>query len=142
MGLDIFRLRDRVVGEYRAYAESFVHILDDRLDRFVRERLAQGRLWPEAVLQLSPAYAALGPTLGEFAAAGEVAPETARFFGRDLRLYDHQLRALEMPRLAARTSSPPARARARASPTCCRSSTRSSASRPRARRCARWSSTR
>ena len=55
MGLDIFPLRERVVGEYRSYAESFVHILDQRLDRFVREKLAEGRLWPEAVLQLNPA---------------------------------------------------------------------------------------
>lgn len=95
MSVDIFQLRDRVVGEYRAYAESFVHILDGRLDEFVRRKLAEGRLWPDAVLQLNPAYQ-LGPTLGELADVGEIAPETARFFGRGLRLYDHQLRALRI----------------------------------------------
>lgn len=95
MPLDIFALRNRVVGEYRAYAESFVHILDSRLDRFVRDELAKGRLWPEGVLQLNPAYA-LGPTLGELADAGEIVPETARFFGQGLRLYEHQLQALRI----------------------------------------------
>ena len=95
MTLDIFALRERVVGEYRSYAESFVHILDQRLDGFVRDELAKGRLWPEAVLQLNPAYA-LGPTLGELADGGEIVPETARFFGRELRLYDHQVRALRI----------------------------------------------
>ena len=59
-----------MVGEYRAYAESFVHILDPRLDRSVREELAKGRSWPEAALKLNPAYA-LGPTLGELARAGQ-----------------------------------------------------------------------
>ncbi len=56
MAFDVFTLRDRVVGEYRAYVESFVHILDPAIDAFVRDRLAEGELWPEAVLQLNPAY--------------------------------------------------------------------------------------
>ena len=69
MPLDVFQLRERVVGEYRDYLESFVHILDPRLDAFVRDELAKGRLWPDAVLQLNPAYVP-GPTLGELADGG------------------------------------------------------------------------
>ena len=93
MPFDVFTLRARVVGEYRDYVESFVHILDPAIDTFVRERLAEGELWPEAVLQLNPAYER-GRTLGELAAVGEIAPETARFFGEDIRLHRHQEEAL------------------------------------------------
>src|ERR1700731_2353865 len=53
MPFDVFRLREHVVREYRDYVESFVHVLDPRIDQFVRERLAEGELWPEAVLQLT-----------------------------------------------------------------------------------------
>ena len=93
MPFDVFRLRDHVVQEYRDYVESFVHVLDPRIDDFVRERLAEGELWPEAVLQLNPAYEP-GPTLGELAASGAITADTARFFGPGLRLHRHQAEAL------------------------------------------------
>ena len=93
MPFDVFRLRDRVIQEYRDYVESFVHVLDPRIDQFVRERLAEGELWPEAVLQLNPAYEP-GPTLGELAARGAISADTARFFGPGLRLHRHQAEAL------------------------------------------------
>lgn len=91
--MDIFALRDLAVAEYRRYFESFINILDDRLRGFVQERLAAGEMWPDAVLQLNPAYEP-GATLGELAAQGVITPETARFFGPDLRLYRHQEEAL------------------------------------------------
>src|SRR5271169_905349 len=93
MPFDVFRLREHVVQEYRDYVESFVHVLDPRIATFVRERLAEGELWPEAVLQLNPAYEP-GPTLGELAASGAISSDTARFFGPNLRLHRHQAEAL------------------------------------------------
>jgi ATP-dependent helicase YprA (DUF1998 family) len=57
--------------------------------------LAQGELWPDAVLQLNPAYEP-GPNLGELAARGSIAPETARYFGDAIRLYRHQQQALQI----------------------------------------------
>jgi hypothetical protein len=93
--MDIFALRDHVVGEYRRYFESFINILDDRLRAFVQERLAEGEMWPDAVLQLNPAYEP-GPTLRELAAQGTITAETGKFFGLDLRLYRHQEEALDI----------------------------------------------
>lgn len=60
MTFDVFDLRDRVVGECRDYFERFVHIDDPRIHDYVRNRPAQGDPWPDAVLQLNPAYEAGG----------------------------------------------------------------------------------
>jgi hypothetical protein len=97
MPFDVFRLREHVVQEYRNYVESFIHVLDRRIHAFVRERLAEGELWPEAVLQLNPAYEQ-GETLGQLAGRGDILAETARFFGPELRLHRHQAEALAAAR--------------------------------------------
>jgi hypothetical protein len=70
---------------------------DLRIDEFVRAKLAVGELWPEAVLQLNPAYEQ-GPTLCELAASGAILADTARFFGPGLRLHRHQAEALAAAR--------------------------------------------
>jgi hypothetical protein len=80
MPFDVFGLREHVGHEYRDYPESFVHILDPRKDEFVRRRLAEGGLRPEAVLRLKPADKP-APTLGELVASDTIIAETARFFG-------------------------------------------------------------
>src|SRR5205823_8633884 len=93
MTFDVFGLRDHVVGEYRDYVESFIHIRDGRVERFVQDMLARGELWPDAVLQLNPAYEPAG-TLANLAAEGVIGKDTARFFGPDIRLYRHQTEAI------------------------------------------------
>ena len=94
MALDVFELRNAVVAEYRDYVESFVRVYDPRVNQFVREQLSAGELWPEAVLQLNPAFV-LDDTLKQLADAGTIRPETACFFGEDIRLYMHQKEALD-----------------------------------------------
>jgi len=91
--MDVFQLRESVVNEYQAYVESFVRVYDRRVDEFVRAQLAAGELWPEAMLQLNPAFEA-NCTLGELSSAGTIRPETARFFGAGIELYQHQAEAL------------------------------------------------
>ena len=92
--MDVFRLRDSVVDEYRDYVESFVNIHDERVSEFVRKSLAEGELWPDPALQLNPAYAP-AETLGELAAQGVIREETASYFGHGIRLYRHQREALD-----------------------------------------------
>jgi hypothetical protein len=113
MPFDVFRLREHVVGEYRDYVESFVHVLDPRIDAFVRERLAEGELCPDAVPQLNPAYEP-GPTLAELAARGDILPETAHFFGRSCDCTGTRPRHSEQPGAATTISSRPAPGRERA----------------------------
>ena len=97
MAFDVFGLRDRVVGEYKDYLQSFIYILDQQIDKFVRDQLGMGRLWPEAVLQLNPAFQR-GADLETLANRGTILPGTARFLGEKLRLYRHQELALERAR--------------------------------------------
>src|ERR1019366_9997719 len=99
--MDVFALRDRVVADYRGYIESFVRIRDERVAGFVDQVFERGDLWPEAILQLNPAYEP-GPTLDELAGQGVLLPATAQFFrhsdGRPIRLYHHQREAIEIAR--------------------------------------------
>ncbi len=95
MPLDVFGLREQVVGEYRDYVTSFINIFDDRIDSFVKQELESGRLWPEAVLELNPAFQT-GPDLASLARNGVILADTARFFGESLRLYTHQDEALRL----------------------------------------------
>ncbi|HEV2492306.1 MAG TPA: DEAD/DEAH box helicase [Terriglobia bacterium] len=99
--MDVFALRDKVVADYRGYIESFVRIRDERLAAFVDEVFERGDLWPEAILQLNPAYQP-GPTLDELATQGALLPATAGFFrhqdGHPIRLYHHQREAIEIAR--------------------------------------------
>ncbi|HEX5482649.1 MAG TPA: DEAD/DEAH box helicase [Terriglobia bacterium] len=97
--MDVFALREKVVSDYKQYIESFVRIRDERIDGFVQEELRKGALWPEAILQLNPAYQP-GPTLDDLAAKGSLLPETARFFrlrdGNPIRLFHHQHEAIQI----------------------------------------------
>ncbi len=99
--MDVFALREKVVSDYKQYIESFVRIRDERIDGFVQEELKKGALWPEAILQLNPAYEP-GPTLDELAAQGVILPATAQFFRlRDrkvIRLFHHQYEAIHIAR--------------------------------------------
>src|SRR5437899_13092349 len=93
MPFDVFALRERVVKEYRDYVESFVRVLDPRIDAYVREQLEGGELWPDAVLQLNPAFEP-DLSLPELVSSGKIAAETTRFFGEHIRLHRHQAEAL------------------------------------------------
>ena len=95
MALDVFQLRESVVDEYRGYVESFVQVLDDRIEKFVSCRLDEGELWPDAVLQLNPAFE-MDQSLRNLADDNLILPETARFFGNDLKLFRHQREAIDI----------------------------------------------
>ena len=37
--MDVFKFRDRVIGDYGNYVRSFLTIKDERIDRLVREEM-------------------------------------------------------------------------------------------------------
>ena len=93
--MDVFKLRNAVVTEYRSYVESFIRVHDPRIDSFIAQSLKDGQLLPDAVLQLNPAFE-MDKTLGELSKEGLIAKETAQFFGESIRLYKHQRQALDI----------------------------------------------
>ncbi len=45
--MDVFNLRDSVVGDYGKYVHSFLTIEDERVRRLVHDEMDHGFLWPD-----------------------------------------------------------------------------------------------
>ncbi len=101
--MEVFALRDQLVGDYASYVRSFISIRDDRLRQTVEEGLSAGLLWPEPRIGLNPAFAP-GGRVEELADRGVLHPECASIFHlkpdegptRELRLHRHQADAIEV----------------------------------------------
>lgn len=96
--MDAFRLRNTVVRDYAEYIRSFLTILNPRIQAFVDEQLARGILWPDPLLQLSPAYEQ-GETVDDLVARGMLHPLCGSLFrrqGRSLLLHRHQRTAIDL----------------------------------------------
>lgn len=96
--MTIFDLHSAVLADYRDFVRSFLLIRDQRAREFVNRALEEeARLWPDFLVQVSPAYAT-GATVDELAQQGEIARETAQIFrspdGKPYRLYRHQEEAI------------------------------------------------
>ena len=106
--MDVFRVRDRLIDDYRDFTGSFVDIHDKNIREHVVERMAQGYQWPDPWLSLNPNFAS-GGTITDLVTEGLLRPECERIFrlkddnpdGPVLRLHQHQREAIE----AARTGS-------------------------------------
>ena len=100
--MDVFRLRDEMIRDYRKYARSFVAIRDDRIREVVDREIERGLLWPEPLVQLNPSFET-GRTVDELVDAGVLHQRCRTVFRRDktdghggsaLRLYRHQEEAI------------------------------------------------
>jgi hypothetical protein len=54
--MNVFDLRDRLVGDYASYTRSFIKIADPRISHTVESALNAGEFWPEPLLQLNPTF--------------------------------------------------------------------------------------
>jgi superfamily II DNA/RNA helicase/very-short-patch-repair endonuclease len=104
--MNVFRLRRQLVDDYAKYIRSFIRIADPRIDEHVEHALQEGVLWPEPLLQVSPAYE-FGETFEDLVARDELHPECLRIFARKapdgrveggIRLFRHQVEALRAAR--------------------------------------------
>jgi hypothetical protein len=106
--MDVFRVRDRLIDDYRDFTGSFVDIHDKNIREHVDDRMARGYQWPDPWLSLNPNFAS-GGTITDLVERGLLHPECERIFrlkddnpdGPVLRLHRHQREAIE----AARTGS-------------------------------------
>ncbi len=101
--MDVFALRDRLIDDYSDYVHSFIEIRDPRIRAEVERELEGGRLWPEPLIQLNPAFET-GGSVDDLVDEGLLHAECRRIFQRDkdatggagkpLRLHRHQVEAI------------------------------------------------
>jgi ATP-dependent helicase YprA (DUF1998 family) len=97
--MDVFDLRNRLVGDYASYTRSFIKIADPRIHEKVDSDLEGGAFWPEPLLQLNPTFKP-GGTIDDLISDGTLGKECARIFrieksdtdhtGKQLVLHTHQ----------------------------------------------------
>lgn len=96
--LDVFSLRDAVVGDYRQFATSFTTIRASDIRQQVEAIYAKGTYWPQPLIQISPSYRA-GANIQTLVDAGQLEPGIADIFradGAPLSLYKHQEQAIAL----------------------------------------------
>lgn len=54
--MDVFDLRERVIGDCESFVSSFLQFRDGWIETRVGSELADGHLWPEPRLGLNPEY--------------------------------------------------------------------------------------
>jgi hypothetical protein len=54
--MNIFGLRDMLVGDYADYIQSFIVIQDHNIRNHVEESLNTGLLWPDPLIKLNPSF--------------------------------------------------------------------------------------
>src|SRR3981081_2905376 len=100
--MDVFELRDRVVGDYANYVRSFLTVGNTATRRVVKAYLTAGNLWPEPLVQLNPSFEP-GATVPELIAEEVLDPRCERIcsrgkpatsLGLPLQLHRHQHEAI------------------------------------------------
>jgi ATP-dependent helicase YprA (DUF1998 family) len=97
--MNIFDIHNEVIDRYGDYVRSFLSIADDDIREFIGRGIFDDRaLWPDALLQLNPAYEK-AETVASLAAKGVLQPGCADIFrdekGQSFRLYQHQKEAVD-----------------------------------------------
>lgn len=89
--LDIFKLRDEVIGDYRTYIESFLEIRDRPVEEFVQQELDKGYLWKDPLIQINPAYKQ-GSEIDTLIGEGILHSDCQKYFPK-FNFYYHQEQA-------------------------------------------------
>ena len=96
--MDVFSLRDSVIGEYRKFATSFTTICAQDIRQQVEAIYAEGRFWPDPLIQINPSYKQ-GKPLELLIADGKLhgrIPEIFQLQGAPIRLHKHQEQAIAL----------------------------------------------
>jgi hypothetical protein len=102
--MDIFRVHQELIDDYRSFTTSAVAPLDPRINQYVQDELAEGKQWPEPWLSLNPMFAS-GGSIDQLVTPELLHPECSKVFRpkRDLddvgthpiTLHRHQREAIE-----------------------------------------------
>lgn len=98
---NVFQFRDQLIERYGSFSRSFVRIAASDIQAEVEHQYAQGRYWPEPLVQINPNYQRQS-TVQNLAAQGVLHAACAEIFQvgktegspEPLHLYKHQMEAL------------------------------------------------
>lgn len=96
--MDVFALRDSVVGEYKKFATSFTKINAEDIRSQIEKIYADGKYWPEPLIQINANYRR-STTVDALVKAGALEPRCGDVFqagGASLTLYKHQEQAIAL----------------------------------------------
>ncbi len=104
--MDVFELRNSLIGDYSSYISSFIEIKDKNIREYVEDSIQKGLLWPDPLIQLNPTFEP-GCYIDELVDEGVLHQECQRIFrrkespddfGKQLRLHKHQEDAVRTAR--------------------------------------------
>jgi Lhr-like helicase len=98
---NVFQFRDQLIERYGSFSRSFVRIAAPDIQAEVERQYAQGRYWPEPLVQINPNYQRQG-TVRQLVEQGILHAACAEIFQvgksegspQPLHLYKHQMEAL------------------------------------------------
>ena len=100
--MDVFAFRNAVIDDYQHFSRSFAKIRAEDISRTVDEAYADGRFFPEPLIQLNPNFVK-GGSIDELVSEGVLDAECAKIFrlktpqdaaGKPLTLHKHQADAV------------------------------------------------
>ena len=108
--MNVFDLRNKLIGDYGKYIGSFINIRDEAIKSHVEREFDQQKLWPDPLIQLNPTFET-GGGIEEHVKSGLLHKECLNIFrfnkqdyavGHDpfsgaepLKLYTHQLDSIK-----------------------------------------------
>lgn len=105
VALDVFKVRETVIEDYRAFTTSSIDVKDARLKDHYEQELDADRQWPEPWISLNPAFAS-GGGIDELVRVGLLHPECDPIFRvkqhledrgtSPITLHRHQREAIEV----------------------------------------------
>ncbi len=105
--MDAFKLRDRIIEEYKHYVTSFIRIQDPRIARKVNDTINRGLLWPDPLIQINPFFEA-GESINDLVQENILHPLCEKIFAdkrkqpsKPLQLYRHQSEAIKAASVGA-----------------------------------------
>jgi len=102
--MDVFALRNQLIGDYATYIESFINIQERHIQEHVEQELRGGALWPDPLIQLNPNFEP-GEWIDDLVKKATLHPLCQQIFrkdktadnplGKKMRLHKHQTDAIE-----------------------------------------------
>ncbi|MBL0731732.1 MAG: virulence promoting factor [Desulfosarcina sp.] len=91
--IDIFNIHKKIMDNYKHFVSSFINIEDKRIREIVETEIAQGKFWPEPLIQFNPSFEQ-GESAQSLCDKGILHPDLSNIF-KHYDLFKHQVEAIK-----------------------------------------------